>query len=91
MFQENGLFAHKSGPSHIVSLSDESVREEYREVQSPFRPFMSCTPSESSDTQSVRPVSLTHNPQQQPGSDPKDESFDLQLPFPVTIPRFRLS
>ena len=70
----------------IVSLSDERVREEYREVQSSFRLFRSRTPSKYSDAQSVRPVPLTHNPQQQPKSDVKDEGFDLQLPFPVTMP-----
>ena len=49
LFQENGLHAHESGPSRIVSPSDERAMGEYREVQSPFR---SRTPSESSDIQS---------------------------------------
>jgi hypothetical protein len=31
-------------------------------------------------------IPVAHNLQQQPGSSVKDEGFDLQLPFPVTIP-----
>ncbi|KAI0306371.1 hypothetical protein B0F90DRAFT_1814281 [Multifurca ochricompacta] len=45
LFQENGLLAHKSGPSR-VSPSDVCVKEELKEVQSPFPPR---TPSDSSE------------------------------------------
>jgi hypothetical protein len=108
LFQENGLLAHKSGPSSTAPPSDVRVKEEYGDVQSPFAPR---TPSDSSDIQSenesaghdahhalgaptepipsafLGPVPLAHNlQQQQPGSAVKDEGFDLQLPFPVTIP-----
>src|SRR6266404_341560 len=49
LFQENGLLAHKSGPSRIALPSDVRVKEECRELYSPFAPR---TPSDSSDIQS---------------------------------------
>ncbi|KAF8478456.1 hypothetical protein DFH94DRAFT_618671, partial [Russula ochroleuca] len=108
LFQENGLLAHKSGPSRVAPTSDVRVKEEWKEMQSPFAPR---TPSDSSDFQSenesagldafhaldapdertpgafLASVPLAHNQQQQqPRSAIKDEGFDLQLPFPGTIP-----
>ena len=101
LFQENGLLA---GPPRTAP-SDVRVKEEYRDMQSPFTPR---TPSDSSDIQSenesaghdahhalgapteripaafLGSVPLAHSVQ--PGSAVKDEGFDLQLPFPVTIP-----
>jgi hypothetical protein len=49
LFQENGLLAHKSGPSRIAPQSDVLVKEECGEGLSPFAPR---TPSDSSDIQS---------------------------------------
>ncbi len=104
LFQENGLLASKSGPSHIAPPTDVRVKEEFKELHSPLAPR---TPSDSSDIQSenesaghdalhafVAPTERTagaflgsvHLAQQQPGSAVKDEGFDLQLPFPATIP-----
>lgn len=107
LFQENGLLAHKSDPSHVAPPSDVRVKEEWKEMQSPFAPR---TPSDSSDFQSenegasldafhaldvsdertpgafLASVPLAHNPQQQPRSAVKDEGYELQLPFPGTIP-----
>ncbi|KAI0006230.1 hypothetical protein BJV74DRAFT_30087 [Russula compacta] len=36
LFQENGLLAHKSGPSCAAPPSDVHVKEELKEMQSPF-------------------------------------------------------
>ena len=43
-------------------------------------------PTERIPAAFLGPVPVVHSLQQQPGSAVKDEGFDLQLPFPVTIP-----
>jgi len=95
LFQESGLLANKSGPSHVPS-SDVHVKEESKEVQSPFAPR---TPSDCGDfpseSESIEldalhmlddrtPSAFLAPPplSQQQRSSVKDERFDLHLPFP---------
>ncbi len=105
LFQENGLLAHKSGPSRMAP-SDVHVKEELKEQS----PFARRTPSDSGDFPSegegtgldalhasdlpngrtpgtyLASMPFAH-PSQRPRSPVKDETCDLHLPFPTSIPQ----
>lgn len=66
--------------------SDSSDIQSENESAGHDAPLALGAPTERTPGAFLGPVPLAHNSQQQPGSAVKDEGFDLQLPFPVTIP-----